>query len=78
MQMIAAIEPRGINWDLIKDGDDDESKTNNAKYVISLARSIGAVLFCVPEDFVEVKPKQMLVFFAVMFELKETAYKAVE
>jgi hypothetical protein len=45
---------------------------NNAKYFISLARSIGAILFCVWDDLVNVNDKQMLIIFATLFDLSQT------
>ena len=43
---------------------DEKERLLNAKYVISIARKSGAVVFCLPEDIVEVKPKMMLTLFA--------------
>ena len=55
IRLMNAIEPRAINWDLInQDKDDNESLDNNAKYAISIARKIGASIFCVWEDLKEV------------------------
>lgn len=34
----------------------------NAKYAIGVARKIGATIFLLPEDIVEVKPKMILTF----------------
>ncbi len=34
----------------------------NAKYVLSVARKLGAVIFLLPEDICEVKPKMILTF----------------
>ena len=34
----------------------------NAKYAISMARKLGATIFLLPEDIVEVKPKMILTF----------------
>jgi plastin-1 len=31
----------------------------NAKYAISIARKLGATIFVLPEDIVEVKPKMV-------------------
>jgi plastin-1 len=42
---------------------DDDAKLN-AKYAISIARKLGATIFVLPEDIVEVKPKMVcFVFF---------------
>jgi len=44
----------------------------NAKYAISLARSIGAVVFMIWEEMVAANGKQNLIFAATLFELAET------
>ena len=67
---VAAIEPRCVNWDLVLKGENDEEKKNNAKYAISCARKLGAVIFCIWEDLVEVNSKQNLIFFATMMDLQ--------
>lgn len=70
LHLLAGIEPRALNWDLAMAGENEEELKNNAKYVISVARSLNAIIFAVWEDFVEVNPKQMLIFFAVMNEIQ--------
>ncbi|CAN0156706.1 unnamed protein product, partial [Discosporangium mesarthrocarpum] len=43
-----------VNWDLVlKDPMSDEEKANNAKYAISVARKLGALVFVVAEDIVQ-------------------------
>jgi len=57
IDLLHAIEPRIINWEYVTPGDTPENKLLNAKYAISVARKLGATIFCLPEDLVEVKPK---------------------
>jgi plastin-1 len=57
LHLCAAIEPRAVNWDLVMDGDTDDDKKNNAKYAISVARKLGAVIFCIWEDIIAVNSK---------------------
>lgn len=45
LDLLAAIEPRIINADYITEGVTDEEKLLNAKYAISVARKLGAVIF---------------------------------
>jgi len=59
-----SISPRSVNVDLITAGETDEDAQQNAKYAISVARKIGAVVFLLWEDIVEVKPKMILAFVA--------------
>ena len=70
IHVCSAIEPRCVNWDLVLEGTDDEQKKNNAKYAISCARKLGAVIFCIWEDLVAVNAKQNLIFFATMMDLQ--------
>ena len=42
MDLLSAVEPRAINPALVTPGETPEEKTGNAKYVISVARKIGA------------------------------------
>lgn len=50
-------------------GETDEEKENNAKYVLSLARKLGAVIFCVWEDIPAVNYKMLLVLLAGLNEI---------
>ena len=70
INIMKSIEPRSINWDIVvTDKEDDESKQNNAKYAISIARKLGATVFLVWEDIAEVKSKLLLTFLASLFEV---------
>ena len=70
INIMKTIEPRSINWDIVvTDKDDDESKQNNAKYAISIARKLGATVFLVWEDIAEVKSKLLLTFLASLYDV---------
>ena len=70
IHIMKSIEPRAINWEIVvTDKDDKESKENNAKYAISIARKLGAVVFLVWEDISEVKSKLLLTFLASLYEI---------
>lgn len=64
IELIAAVEPRAINWEIVQAGITEEEKVNNARYAISSARKIGATVFLTHEDVVEVKAKMLLQFVA--------------
>ncbi|XP_051869327.1 plastin-2-like [Pristis pectinata] len=67
LDLIDAIQPTSIRYDLVKTGDlTDEEKLENAKYAISMARKIGARVYALPEDLVEVKPKMVMTVFACL------------
>jgi hypothetical protein len=42
---------------------------NNAKYLCSVVKKLGGVIFCNPEDIVNVNPKQMLIMIAVIMQI---------
>lgn len=75
IHLCAAIEPRAVNWEIVLDGDSEEDKKNNAKYAIAIARKLGAVIFCVWEDIVNVNPKQNLIFLSTMADIAQSASK---
>jgi plastin-1 len=69
IELISTIEPRGVDEELITAGETEEDQKMNAKYAISLARSIGAVVFMIWEDMVQANGKQNLIFVATLYEL---------
>ncbi|XP_047463355.1 plastin-3-like [Mugil cephalus] len=67
LELIDAIQPGSINYELIKtECISEEDKLENAKYAISMARKIGARVYALPEDLVEVKPKMVMTVFACL------------
>lgn len=78
IKLCSAIEPRAINWEIVMKGETDEEKENNAKYVISIARKLGAVIFCVWEDIPKVNYKMLLVLVCSLFEIHEEMKKQKE
>ncbi|MED6261223.1 phospholipid scramblase 1 [Ataeniobius toweri] len=70
IDLIDAIAPSMVKWDMVKTGEKgvlkNEEKLNNAKYAISLARKIGARVYALPDDLVEVKHKMVMTVFACL------------
>uniref|UniRef100_A0A8C5MKT3 Plastin 1 n=1 Tax=Leptobrachium leishanense TaxID=445787 RepID=A0A8C5MKT3_9ANUR len=67
LDLIDAIDPKAINPDMVKrDNLSDADKLNNAKYALSIARKIGARIYALPDDLVEVKPKMVMTVFACL------------
>jgi len=64
--LLASCQPESVNYDLVTPGKTDEEKMLNAQYVISCARKMGATVFLLWEDIVEVKPKMLLTFFGAV------------
>ncbi|KAF7657480.1 hypothetical protein LDENG_00026450 [Lucifuga dentata] len=70
IDLIDAIAPGAVKWEMVKRGDrgmlSDADKLNNAKYAVSVARKIGARVYALPDDLVEVNPKMVLTMFACL------------
>jgi len=66
LDLVDALQPGSVDYSLIAGGDSDEDVLANAKLAISSARKSGAVVFALPEDVVEVKPKMMMTIFAAL------------
>uniref|UniRef100_A0A671X3N1 Plastin-3 n=1 Tax=Sparus aurata TaxID=8175 RepID=A0A671X3N1_SPAAU len=67
LELIDAIQPGSINYELVKTSSlSDDDKLENAKYAVSMARKIGARVYALPEDLVEVKPKMVMTVFACL------------
>lgn len=49
-----------------------EERKANAKYIVSVARKIGGVVFLTWEDIVEVKPKMIMTFVASLWATSKT------
>jgi len=64
IELIDAVKPESIDWNLVVKGGGAKDHLLNAKYAISSARKIGAVVFALPEDIVEVKNKMIMTFVA--------------
>ncbi|EFO97006.1 hypothetical protein CRE_18378 [Caenorhabditis remanei] len=68
LDLIDSIKPNVIDFGLVKGGQTNEEKMSNAKYAITCGRKIGAKIYALPEDIVEVrvKPKMVLTVFACL------------
>jgi len=64
LDLIEIIRSGSVDFGLVNQSGDDESNLQNAKLAISSARKIGATVFALPEDIVELKTKMILTIFA--------------
>ncbi|XP_058081944.1 fimbrin-5 [Magnolia sinica] len=64
LDLLSAVEPRVVNWNLVTKGESDEEKKLNATYIISVARKLGCSIFLLPEDIMEVNQKMILTLTA--------------
>ncbi|XP_060807504.1 plastin-2 [Amyelois transitella] len=69
IDLIDAIKPGSINYDLVLPGGNEEENLANAKYAISMARRCGARVYALPEDITERKPKMVMTVFACVMAL---------
>ncbi|XP_068749293.1 plastin-2-like [Montipora capricornis] len=76
--LIDAIKPGFIHYNMVSKGETDDDKLSNAKYAISMARKIGAKLYALPEDLVEVKTKMVLTVFACMMAVDHALELAIQ
>ncbi|MBA0700309.1 hypothetical protein Goari_005614, partial [Gossypium aridum] len=53
LELLSAVQPRSVNWNLVTKGVTDEQKKMNATYIISIARKLGCSIFLLPEDIIE-------------------------
>ncbi|XP_075262125.1 plastin-3-like isoform X2 [Convolutriloba macropyga] len=68
IDLIDCIKPKVVDYTLVNldCGTDSEAKLNNAKLAINWARKVGARIYALPDDIVEVKPKMVLTVFACL------------
>ncbi|PIA38305.1 hypothetical protein AQUCO_02800172v1 [Aquilegia coerulea] len=64
LELLSAVEPRVVNWNVVTKGESDEEKNLNATYIISVARKLGCSVFLLPEDVMEVNQKMILTLTA--------------
>ena len=64
--LIDAIKPNSIKYDILSSEKSNEAKMENARYALSSARKIGARVYALPEDIVEVKQKMVMTIFATL------------
>ncbi|VDM96583.1 unnamed protein product [Thelazia callipaeda] len=65
LDLIEAIKPGTIDYSLVQIGS-VEANLENAKYAITSGRKIGAKIYALPEDIVEVKPRMVMTVFACL------------
>jgi plastin-3 len=66
LDLIDTIKKGSVNYDNIKSSHTHAERLDNAKFAISMARKIGAPVYALPEDIVEVKAKMVMTIFACL------------
>jgi len=64
--LLSSCQSQSVDMSVVTGGSTPEEKLQNAQYAISCARKMGATVFLLPEDIVEVQPKLMLTFFGAI------------
>ncbi|CAK5081782.1 unnamed protein product [Meloidogyne enterolobii] len=66
LDLIEAIKPGTIDYNIVKCDGNSQNNLDNAKYAITAGRKIGAKIYALPEDIVEVKSKMVMTVFACL------------
>uniref|UniRef100_UPI00358E7C9E plastin-2-like isoform X2 n=1 Tax=Myxine glutinosa TaxID=7769 RepID=UPI00358E7C9E len=67
LELLDAMLPGSVKEDVVVySAKEDEERLANARYAISLARKIGARVYALPDDIVELKPKMIMTVFACL------------
>lgn len=73
LDLLEALRPGIVDPSMIiniSDSGDYESRRQNAKLAISIARKINAVIFLVPEDIVDVRPRLIMTFVGSLMAIQ--------
>ncbi|MBW0482802.1 hypothetical protein O181_022517 [Austropuccinia psidii MF-1] len=74
LDLLASLRPEYVDYSLVYPGKDETECTMNNKLAISVARKAGALIYVVPEDLVEVRPRLVLTFIAALMALSSSPY----
>ncbi|KAI8997172.1 fimbrin [Pilobolus umbonatus] len=71
LHVLNGMKPGVVDWNHTTPGHTDDDAYNNARLAISIARKLGATIFLVPEDIVEVRPKMNLTFIGSLMLVEQ-------
>lgn len=69
IDLLQAMKPGIVSYEMVTPGTGEEDAKMNAKYAISMARKLGATIFVLPEDIVEVKAKMIMTFVGTLMAI---------
>ncbi|KAJ1976059.1 fimbrin [Dimargaris verticillata] len=72
VDVLNGLRPGVVDYSMVTPGSSDDDAKLNAKYAISVARKLGATIFLLPEDIIEVKPKMILTFIGSLMALDKS------
>ncbi|BFZ61081.1 fimbrin [Saitoella coloradoensis] len=70
LDVLEGLKPGYVDYDLVTSGRSDEDCLLNAKLAISIARKVGALIFLVPEDIVDVRSRLILTFIGSLMSVQ--------
>ena len=77
MDLLEAMRPGIVNWEIMRGIESKEDLMHNAKYVISVARKMGATVFIAWEDIVEVNKNMLVTFVCELMALDKGLRKGL-
>jgi hypothetical protein len=69
LSLVEAIDARAVDPAIITPGVSVTDKDSNAKYAISCARKVGALVFLTFEDIVETKSKMIMTLLSSLWTI---------
>jgi len=71
LDLLDALQPGVVDYSMVhRPAHDYEEKRQNAKLAISIARKLNALIFLVPEDIVDIRPRLILTFVGSLMTIK--------
>jgi len=68
LYLICSLRPGCVSWAHVSEGDTREEQFENALYLLSVARKLGAVTSCAWDDIVEVRPRAIMMLCASLVQ----------
>ena len=70
LDLLNALRPGIVDYALVNQGRTEEESRMNAKLAISIARKLGALIFLVPEDIIELRQRLILTFVGSLMAIQ--------
>ncbi|SPO30283.1 probable SAC6 - actin filament bundling protein, fimbrin [Ustilago trichophora] len=70
LDLLNALRPGIVDYSLVNAGRSEEESKMNAKLAISIARKLGALIFLVPEDIIELRQRLILTFVGSLMAIQ--------
>ncbi|SJX65371.1 probable SAC6-actin filament bundling protein, fimbrin [Sporisorium reilianum f. sp. reilianum] len=70
LDLLNALRPGIVDYALVNQGRTEDESKMNAKLAISIARKLGALIFLVPEDIIELRQRLILTFVGSLMAIQ--------